>query len=360
MDDPDLLVIGTLKCHHKVIAAPMAGITDLPFRLVTRKYHSGLISTEMLSSQSLVHRHKRTLSMLNCLPEEHPLSIQLLGRDPRMMAESAKIVEASGADIIDINMGCSVRKVISQGEGAALLREPEEARRVIEAVVRSVQVPVTVKMRKGFSKNDRNCLLLARIAQEAGVRAIIIHGRTSDQGFSGEVDWDIVTDMKREVSIPVIGNGDVKSPDDARELVRKSGCDAIMVGRAMLGNPWILRSLSQCIESDSCPETYIPSLVERFEVAEFHIRCAREVFGDINAFKRIRKHLAWYVKGQPLSARMREMIFRTRSFDELEMRIRRYHQFLETLQRMESDCPCSFSGMESLFSELVSLPSSRK
>ncbi|MHC9544204.1 MAG: tRNA dihydrouridine synthase DusB [Vulcanimicrobiota bacterium] len=354
MDDHDLLVIGALKCHHKVIAAPMAGITDLPFRLIARKYHSGLLSTEMLSSQSLVHRHKRTLSMLNCLPEEHPLSIQLLGRDPDKMAESAKIVEAAGADIIDINMGCSVRKVISQGEGAALLREPEEARRVIEAVVHSVQVPVTVKMRKGFSKNDKSCLLIARIAQDAGVRALIIHGRTSDQGFSGEADWEITSEMKRVAAIPVIGNGDIKSPHDAREMMRKTGCDGIMVGRAMLGNPWILKTISMCLKSDSDLETCMPSLDEIFEIAGFHIRYAREVFGDISAYNRIRKHLAWYLKGQPLSARMREMIFRTESFDDLELQIRNYHHFLLTLEEMRAEHTPSFSGMESLFSKMVS------
>jgi len=354
MDDSNLLAIGTLKCHHRVIAAPMAGITDLPFRLVARKYHSGLLSTEMLSSQSLVHRHKRTLSMLKCLPEEHPLSFQLLGRDPGKMAESAKVVEAAGADIIDINMGCSVRKVISQGEGAALLKEPEEARRVMEAVVHAVQVPVTVKMRRGFSGNDKSCLLLARIAQDTGVKAVTIHGRTSDQGFSGEADWKITAEIKRESAIPVIGNGDIRGPHDAIEKMKKSRCDAIMVGRAMLGNPWILKTLSMCLKSDSELETYIPSLSERFDVAGFHIQCARETFGDISAYNRIRKHLAWYLKSQPLSARMREMIFRTQSFEELEMRIRDYRHFLEALEEMGAEYPQSFSGMESLFAKMVS------
>jgi len=351
MDDPDQLVIGSLKCSNKVIAAPLAGITDLPFRLVARKYHSGILSTEMLSSQSLVHRHKRTLSMLNCLPEEHPISIQLLGRDPSKMAESASIVEEAGADLIDINMGCSVRKVIAQGEGSSLLREPDLARRVMEAVVRSVRVPVTVKMRKGFQRNERTCLTAARIAEDAGVRALTIHGRTADQGFSGEADWDIIADLKQEVTIPVIGNGDVKSPDDALDMLSSSGCDAVMIGRAMLGNPWILKSVERSLGPERKPEVLMPSIDERFDIAEYHINCARQIFGDVSAYNRIRKHLAWYIKGQPLSARMRELIFRSDSFDRLEALLRDYRLFLNKLAEYDGDQ--SFGGLEALFSKMV-------
>jgi tRNA-dihydrouridine synthase B len=330
----NILTIGTLRLENRVILAPMAGVTDLPFRRIIRRFHRGLNCTEMLSSQSLINKHRRTRDLMLFLDaDDSPVSVQLLGRNPAIMAEAARIVQDAGAQILDINMGCSVRKVLKQGEGAALLKEPLVAREIIRRIIKAVTIPVTVKMRKGFQYGDTESLAIARLAEEEGAGAVIIHGRTADQGFSGHADWTIVREIKELLTIPVIGNGDLVSPENADSRLKESCCDGLMMGRATLGNPWILRDTEASLQGRGKPQC--PTLGERFEIAALHIDASRHFFKDLVAHKRIRKHLAWYIKGLPLATRVRELVFRTTSFAELQKLLDDYREMLLDVQDRE-------------------------
>ena len=255
------LTIGGLVLANPVILAPMAGVTDLPFRLLCKESGCGLVVSEMISDNALLFDNDRTLEMLRMEPAERPVAMQIFGSNPELMAQAAQKVEAAGADIIDINMGCPAPKIVKNGEGSALMRKPELAQRILRAVVAAVQVPVTVKIRKGWSEQEVNAVELALLAEEAGVAAVAVHGRTREQFYEGKADWQIIREVKEALSIPVIGNGDIWSPADAARMLEQTGCDGIMVGRGCQGNPWLFRDILAYLQTGVVPPA--PSLEER-------------------------------------------------------------------------------------------------
>ncbi len=308
--------IGSIKLANPVIAAPMAGVTDRAYRMIAREFGCGLACTEMVSDQALLSGNPRTLTILNHDGEPGPLSVQIFGSNPEYMARAAKIAEGLGADIIDINMGCPTPKIVNNGEGAALMKNPELAARIVQEVVDRVSVPVTVKMRKGWDENSVNAVEVARLAEEAGAAAVTVHGRLRSQFYSGKADRDIIRAVKEAVCIPVIGNGDIWSPQDALEMMRVTGCDAVMIGRAALGNPWIFRQTVHYLATGEVPAP--PTRQEKIEVALKHFELLLETKGERTAVLEMRKHAAWYLKGTPGAARMRVRINQAASAEELE------------------------------------------
>lgn len=308
--------IGKIPVDPPVVLAPMAGVTNHAFRLICRRLGAGLVWTEMISSYGIKYRNPRTLSMFDWTPEERPVAVQLFGADPRAMANAAKVIEESGADIVDINVGCPVPKVRRTGAGAALCENLESAREVMESVVRAVKIPVTIKTRKGLNDRITTAVEVARIAEDAGVSAIAIHGRTAEQGYSGAADWGIIAEVKESVRIPVIGNGDVKSPDDARRMLDQTGCDAVMIGRASLGNPWIFRRTAHFLATGELLAG--PTNAERVEVALEHLRMMIELCGEDRGIREMRGQVAWYVRGMPGAAGMRRTLSQATVSAEME------------------------------------------
>ncbi len=297
--------IGSVQLDNVTILAPLAGITNLPFRLIAKKEGCALVCSEMISANGLVRNSYKTKRLLDSLPEEKPLSVQIFGSDPSVMAEAATIVEASSADIIDINFGCSVRKVLKTGAGAALMKTPEKAEALIKSVRKSVNMPLTIKIRTGWDKSGEQAFKIAEIAEACGVDAISIHPRTASQGFSGLADWSIIAGIKNRVSIPVIGNGDIKAPEDALLMLDKTDCDAVMIGRAAIGNPWIFSRLNALIRHECMSHT---ELFSRFEVMIRYLKTSVKYFGEKNACYMMRSRLGWFVKGMRYSSGFRESI----------------------------------------------------
>lgn len=295
--------IGSLKIKNPVILAPMAGVTDLPFRLLAKEMGCGLVYSEMVSDKGLIYKNSHTFNMLETDDRERPVSIQIFGSEPDSMAAAAQIVERSGADIIDINMGCPTPKIVKNGEGSALLRQPELAYEIMVSVVKAVSVPVTVKIRKGWSDNTVNAVEMAKLAEKAGIAAIAVHGRTREQFYSGNADWKIIGEVKRSVSIPVIGNGDIRLPHDAARMLTETNCDGIMVGRGSQGNPWIFRQIVHYLETGEMLPS--PSMEERLDVIMRHLEMLVEHKGEYVAIREMRRHAAWYTKGLPHSAELR-------------------------------------------------------
>ncbi|MBI2265422.1 MAG: tRNA dihydrouridine synthase DusB, partial [Armatimonadetes bacterium] len=260
--------IGSMSLPSSIVLAPMAGITDSAYRFIARRFGCGLLYSEMISSRALVERNFRTSKMLKIAEWEHPISVQIMGGDPQVMSQAARMVEDAGADAVDINLGCPVPKVARCGGGAALTRDLPQLARVLEAVVRTVSIPVTVKIRKGWDDSQITAPEVARIAQEVGVAALAIHPRTSRQGYSGQADWGMIAALKAQLSIPVIGSGDVTSPDHAEKLIRETHCDAVMIGRGALGFPWLF---SECASRFAGGNASPPSLSERLEIALLHM-----------------------------------------------------------------------------------------
>lgn len=314
--------IGNVFLKNPVMAAPLAGISDRAFREIVKTFGCGLIYSEMLSSMALVYQNSKTKNMLSFSEDERPVNIQLVGWRPDIMREAAKIVEASGAEIVDINAGCSVRKVIQNHEGADLLRDLPRAREIISSVVKSVKIPVTLKMRKAWTGDYEETLNFAKMAQEEGVSAITIHGRTPVQHFSGKADWEIIKLLKSSLSIPVIGNGDIKNYEDARSLISMTGCNGIMIGRASMGNPWIFSEIIAGLKGEEIPPA--PSLRERMDIALKHAGLLIEYRGELIGVKHIRKHLAWYIKGLNGATRLREKFFSTDNYKSLIQLINEY------------------------------------
>jgi nifR3 family TIM-barrel protein len=305
--------IGNLSLANNLFLAPMAGITDLPFRLISKSFGVSLVFTEMVSANGLVYNGARTRDLLRSDPREKPLAVQLFGEDPDVMAQAAALVEEA-ADVIDINMGCPVKKVVRSGAGSALMREPRRAAAVISAVRHVTQRPLTVKFRSGWDRDNENYLEFGHMAQEEGADAVTLHPRTRAQGFGGLSDWSHIRRLKQMLAIPVIGSGDVLKTADADRLIVQTGCDALMLGRGAYGNPWLARSILNLSNREENPFT---PPVERREVALLHLDMHLEYFGAARTLGEMRKHLCWYARGLPGAANFRARINSTRSISEM-------------------------------------------
>ena len=322
-----MVKIRNIQLDNPVVSAPMAGVTDAPFRKIIKEFHPGLLTGEMVSATALHYQGKKTYQLIEVSPDEHPISMQIFGSDPAIMAEAAQIVQDYGADIIDINMGCPVPKVVKNGEGAALLRNLPLAGAIIEAVVRSVQIPVTVKCRLGWDAEHLVAPELAKIAMECGVAAITVHGRTRDQFYQGKADWEQIARVKQSVNIPVIGNGDVDSPEAALRLMQQTGCDGVMIGRAALGRPWLFEQVGHFLKTGEVLSA--PTLEEQFAIIKKHLHLQIAYAGEIRGVKEMRKHLSWYFKGLPGAAAMRDLVNSLNTLDEVERALSDYAMTLK-------------------------------
>ncbi len=309
------LQIGSVTLDNNVILAPMAGVTDLPFRLLCRELGAGMVCTEMVSAKAIYYHNKNTDRLMEIHPEEGPVSLQLFGSDPEILGEMAKRIEERPFAVLDFNMGCPVPKVVNNGEGSALMRDPALVKAILTSLVRATKKPVTVKIRKGFDEAHVNAVEIAKIAESCGVSAVAVHGRTREQYYSGRADWDIIAQVKDAVKIPVIGNGDVDSPERARELLEYTGCDGVMIGRAAQGNPWIFREVTGFLENGVCPLP--PDDREKRELILRHASLQLQYKGEYTGVREMRRHLSWYTVGMPHSARFRQVINSMERMEEL-------------------------------------------
>ncbi|MDD6615457.1 MAG: tRNA dihydrouridine synthase DusB [Lachnospiraceae bacterium] len=316
--------IGNVELKNQVVLAPMAGVTDLPFRILCSEQGAGLICTEMVSAKAISFHNKNTEALLETAPEERPVSLQLFGSDPDIISQMAACIEERPFDILDINMGCPVPKVAGNGEGSALMRNPKLVEQIISKTVRAIRKPVTVKMRKGFTQSEVNAVEIAKIAEAAGASAIAVHGRTRDQYYSGNADWEIIRQVKEAVNIPVIGSGDVDSPQKARAMLDVTGCDAVMIGRAARGNPWIFRQVSEYLTTGILLPP--PGQQEVLEMMLRHARMQLEYKGEYTGIREMRKHVSWYTAGFPNSSRLRAAINMVETYEQLETLLRMYFE----------------------------------
>lgn len=310
------LAIGDVALNNNIILAPMAGVTDLPFRLLCSEQGAGMCCMEMISAKAILYKNKNTESLLEIHPQEGIVSLQLFGSDPDILSEMAKQIEERPFDILDINMGCPVPKVVGNGEGSALMRQPKLVEEIITALVKAVHKPVTVKIRKGFDEAHVNAVEIAKIAEASGAAAVAVHGRTREQYYTGEADWDIIAKVKDNVSIPVIGSGDVTDGASAEKMLITTGCDGIMIGRAARGNPWIFRQIADYLKDGT-----VSPKPDREEVKGMILRHARlqlECKGEYTGIREMRKHVSWYTIGMPHSAKLRQRVNMVESFGELE------------------------------------------
>lgn len=322
--------IGNLNLDNRVFLSPMAGVTDLPFRLICKEQDCGMLYTEMVNAKALCYDDQNTKKMLKIEEEEHPVAIQIFGSDPEYMGGAAKILNSYPNEILDINMGCPAPKVVKNGDGSALLKNPELAAKVLKAVVGNSEKPVTLKIRKGWDDTCINAVEIAKIAEDCGISAIAIHCRTREQYYSGKADWDIIRQVKENVSIPVIGNGDVFEVEDAINMLNQTNCDAIMIGRGAQGNPWIFKRINHYMQTgEILPE---PTLEEKINTAKKHLKLAVEEHGEYVAVREMRKHIAWYLKGLRNSARVRDEINKIESYEEVVNKLESYMQDCLTLE----------------------------
>jgi tRNA-dihydrouridine synthase B len=297
--------IGSLALKNNIILAPLAGITNLPFRLLAKEAGCALVCSEMISSHGLVYKSEKTAKMLDSAPEEKPLSVQLFGARPDIMAEAAAIVESSGAEVVDINFGCSVRKIIKTGSGAALMRTPDLAQDLLKAVRRAIRIPLTIKIRSGWDASGEQAVHISRIAENCGVDAIAVHPRTAGQLFGGRADWSIIAAVKAKVSIPVIGNGDIKSAGDAERMLAETGCDGVMIGRKAIGDPDIFSRVVARINGE---EEVDEGFGRRFDLMSRYLRTSVKYIGEEQACRMMRSRLGWFIKGMHKSSQFREAI----------------------------------------------------
>ena len=309
------LTIGSVTLDNNIILAPMAGVTDLPFRLLCSEQGAGMCCMEMVSAKAILYKNKNTESLLEIHPQEGITSLQLFGSDPKIISEMAKQIEERPFDILDINMGCPVPKVVGNVEGSALLREPKLVAEIVEAVVRAIDKPVTVKIRKGFDETHVNAVEIAKIVEDAGASAVMVHGRTREQYYAGEADWEIIAKVKESVSIPVVGNGDVTDGASAERMLTQTGCDGVMVGRAARGNPWIFRQITTYLKDGTLmPRPYMEEIKETIlRHAQMQLACK----GEYTGMREMRKHVSWYTTGVPGSAKIRQRVNMAESVEEL-------------------------------------------
>ena len=316
--------IGPVDIENPFVLAPMAGITDLPFRILCKEQGAGLLYTEMVSAKAISYRNRNTIPLMEISPKEHPVALQIFGSEPELMAEVARSIEDQPFDILDINMGCPVPKVVNNGEGSALLKDPELIRKIVSAVSRAVKKPVTVKMRIGFEGADVDPVGIAKIMEDSGAAAIAVHGRTRQQYYSGKADWDTIRKIKEAVSVPVIGNGDVDSPKKAEAMLKETGCDGVMIGRAVRGNPWIFREMNYYFETGELLPR--PSVEELKDMILRHARQQIEKKGEYTGIREMRKHVAWYTAGMRHSAGIRRESNLISGYEELKALLDRLSQ----------------------------------
>ena len=314
--------IGNLELKNKVFLSPMAGVTDLPFRLICKEQGCGLLYTEMINGKALCYDDENTKKMLKIEEEEHPVAVQIFGSEPEFMGRAAEIMNDYSNEILDINMGCPAPKVVKNGDGSALMKNPKLAEEVLRAVVKNSKKPVTLKIRKGWDDNSVNAVEIAKIAEDCGISALAIHGRTREQFYTGKADWDIIAEIKKNLSIPVIGNGDVFTIEDSINMLDKTGCDAIMIGRGAQGNPWIFKRINHDMNTgEILPE---PTLNEKISTAIKHLKLAVEEHGEYVAVREMRKHIAWYLKGLRNSAKLRDEINKIEDYQEVVSKLEYY------------------------------------
>lgn len=310
------LKIGNVTIKNQLILGPMAGVTDLPFRLLCAEQGAGLVCMEMVSAKGILYRNKNTEALLTIDEREHPVSLQFFGADPDIMSEMAKKIEDRPFDILDINMGCPVPKVVNNGEGSALMNNPVLAGKIIEKMVKAIQKPVTVKIRKGFDEEHVNAVELAHVAQESGAAAVAVHGRTREQYYSGSADWDIIRQVKEAVSIPVIGNGDLRTAQDVENMKEQTNCDGFMVARGAQGNPWIFSQILNMLETGEALQK--PTAREVAEMVLRHARMQLDFKGDYTGIREMRKHAAWYTSGFKHASQLRRELNAVETYEQLE------------------------------------------
>ena len=321
------LQIGNVTLENNLILAPMAGVSDLPFRLLCREQGAGLVCMEMVSAKAILYKNRNTEELLTIDPKEHPVSLQLFGSDPDIISEIAKQIEERPFDILDLNMGCPVPKVVNNGDGSALMKNPRLAGEIIEKTARAIKKPLTVKIRKGFDDAHVNAVELAHIAQESGAAAVAVHGRTREQYYAGHADWDIIRQVKEAVSIPVIGNGDIRTPEDVAAMAEQTGCDGYMIARGAEGNPWIFRQILHYFETGE--HLSRPDFSEVTEMLLRHAKMQIDCKGDYTGIREIRKHAAWYTAGYRNSSKLRGRINEVENYEQLEALFREVESYKE-------------------------------
>lgn len=308
--------IGNVEIKGNVALAPMAGVTDLPFRLLCKENGCGYLYTEMVSAKAILYNNKNTEALLNVTEGENPIAVQLFGSDPQIMADMAKRLEERPFDVIDVNMGCPVPKVVNNGEGSALMKDPVLVGKIVEAMANAINKPVTVKIRAGFNSQSINAPEIARIVQESGGAAVAVHGRTREQYYSGKADWDVIARVKVNVSIPVIGNGDILTGQDAVDMMKQTGCDGVMIGRGARGNPWIFNQINEYLSSGK--EMVPPDITEIRDMILRHARMLVEVKGEYTGMREMRKHFAWYTAGMKHASGLRNEVNHVEHMEQLE------------------------------------------
>lgn len=307
--------IGNIEIENCLALGPMAGVTDLPFRLLCKEMGCNMLYTEMVSAKAILYKNKNTKELLNIDKNEHPVGVQLFGSDPDIMAQIAAQVEEGECDFIDINMGCPVPKIVNNGEGSALLKQPKLVEEILTKMVKAVNKPATVKIRKGFENGTVYAVEIAKIAESCGVSAIAVHGRTREQYYSGKADWDVIKDVKKAVKIPVIGNGDIFSAEDAKAMKEYTGCDGLMVARGARGNPWIFREIKEYLENGNVIDK--PKINDIREMIIRHAKMLVDYKGEYTGIREMRKHIAWYTAGLPHSAELRRMCNQIETMENL-------------------------------------------